>query len=639
MSNLFIAKTKHPDGRIRVDDILDFTRGVQNAPIYWHQIQNKPSVFPPEPHTHPWGEITDKPSTYPPDPHQHTKTDIIDLEQITTTPTPNAIPKANSSGKLDSGWIDIGGDFAILNGDNTFTGTNTFYDLRLATNLPSSNKYALNCQPTGGGMTVSNIPAEASLTKDFSIELWYKKNQTNAVAYLYRSYFSPYGIILYEYNSKFKVVNYGIEEYNFNVDVPADTDWHHVVFVFDKSKGKMLFLDGELKETIQDYTDFGGQTGGEIRIGTYSTPSSYSIDEVRVYQRPLTEEEVAYLYNNGNGRYYPLSFFGLVAWWHFDEGEGTTAYDSGPLGLHGTLVGNATWAEGIVEKSDTAQLMFNNDCIYADAIFDLTKMPFRLGKIVAPVVDKIVFGIDTDKKVIDTDMRIFSLRNGGSEILGVSPNSTTHQQIVYQNAGMYVYDTIGSYDNRKSGIFIGRDSNGQPQVIIQNAGSYYGGARIILYTNTNNETIIHLNSPTDKGFFQVKGSSGVTNNAFFFDMANNFIGAWTTAPNSRFHIAGSVALSIATKTSDYTATATDCVILVNASTGDKTITLPSASGIQGRVYMVKKDDIEESTKVIIQPSTGNIDGFSNYYLTKPGESVILISDGNNWKILAKYEGV
>jgi len=631
---LFVAKTKHPDGRIRVDDILDFTRGVQNAPIYWHQIQNKPSVFPPEPHTHPWGEITDKPSTYPPDPHQHTKTDIIDLEQITTTPTPNAIPKANSSGKLDSGWIDIGGDFAVLNGDNTFTGTNTFYDLRLATNSPSSNKYALNCQPNGGGMIVSNIPAEVSLTKDFSIELWYKKNQTNAVAYLYRSYMNPRGIFLYEYNGKFKVVNYSIEEYNFNVDVPADTDWHHIVFVYDKSKGKMLFLDGELKETIQDYTDFLDQTGGEIRVGVnqYNNASNCTIDEVRVYQRPLTEEEVTYLYNNGNGRYYPLSFFGLVAWWRFDEGEGTTAYDSGPLALHGTLVGNATWAEGIIEKSDTAQLLFNNDCIYTDAIFDFTKMPFRLGKIVAPVRDKIVFGVDTDTKVTDTDTRIFSLRNAGSEILGVSPNSTTHQQIVYQNAGMYVYDTKNSLDDKTPGIFIGRDSNGQPQVAIQNLGPYYTITRLLLYLNANNEPIMLFSSTADKGYIQTKGSSGATNNAFSFDMANKFIGVWTTAPNSNLHISGSLSLRIVSKTSDYTVTATDCVILVDASTGDKTITLPSASGITGRIYTVKKVDTS-TNKVVVQPSSGNIEGGSSIELTNFGDSITVISDGSNWWII------
>ena len=37
----------------------------------WSDIENKPTEFPPSPHTHPWGEITDKPSSYPPGPHDH----------------------------------------------------------------------------------------------------------------------------------------------------------------------------------------------------------------------------------------------------------------------------------------------------------------------------------------------------------------------------------------------------------------------------------------------------------------------------------------------------------------------------------------------------------------------------------------
>jgi hypothetical protein len=40
--------------------------------------------------------------------HTHTKSQITDLETITTTPTDNAVPKANSSGKIDLGWIPQG---------------------------------------------------------------------------------------------------------------------------------------------------------------------------------------------------------------------------------------------------------------------------------------------------------------------------------------------------------------------------------------------------------------------------------------------------------------------------------------------------------------------------------------------------
>jgi len=36
----------------------------------------------------------------------------------------------------------------------------------------------------------------------------------------------------------------------------------------------------------------------------------------------------------------------LVGYWRFEEGSGTTAYDSSGYGLDGTLVGGATWAEG-----------------------------------------------------------------------------------------------------------------------------------------------------------------------------------------------------------------------------------------------------------------------------------------------------
>ena len=36
----------------------------------------------------------------------------------------------------------------------------------------------------------------------------------------------------------------------------------------------------------------------------------------------------------------------LIAWWRFEEGSGTTAYDSSGNGNDGTLVGGATWTEG-----------------------------------------------------------------------------------------------------------------------------------------------------------------------------------------------------------------------------------------------------------------------------------------------------
>jgi hypothetical protein len=40
--------------------------------------------------------------------HTHTRSQITDLEPITTTPTPNAVPKADATGKISVGWIPQG---------------------------------------------------------------------------------------------------------------------------------------------------------------------------------------------------------------------------------------------------------------------------------------------------------------------------------------------------------------------------------------------------------------------------------------------------------------------------------------------------------------------------------------------------
>ena len=52
-----------------------------------------------------------------------------------------------------------------------------------------------------------------------------------------------------------------------------------------------------------------------------------TIDEVRIYNRALSAEEVRYHYNHG----------GPVAHWKFDEGSGTTIHDSSGNGHNGTL--------------------------------------------------------------------------------------------------------------------------------------------------------------------------------------------------------------------------------------------------------------------------------------------------------------
>ena len=59
------------------------------------------------------------------------------------------------------------------------------------------------------------------------------------------------------------------------------------------------------------------------------------IDETMIFNRALTQEEIAWIYNKGKP----------VGQWKFDEGEGSTAYDSTDNNKDCTITG-ADWVQG-----------------------------------------------------------------------------------------------------------------------------------------------------------------------------------------------------------------------------------------------------------------------------------------------------
>ena len=121
------------------------------------------------------------------------------------------------------------------------------------------------------------------------------------------------------------------------------------------------------------------------------------------------------------------------------------------------------------------------------------------------------------------------------------------------------------------------------------------------------------------------------------DLANNTAGS-ISAQDIRdivTDITDSTEMGIATVTGSYTA-AGFTTILVNNSAADATITLPSASSANERIYNIKKIHSGETYKVIIDGnSSETIDGATTYNLYMQYESVKIQSDGSNWHILEK----
>jgi len=91
---------------------------------------------------------------------------------------------------------------------------------------------------------------------------------------------------------------------------------------------------------------------------------------------------------------------------------------------------------------------------------------------------------------------------------------------------------------------------------------------------------------------------------------------------------------VVTKTADYTTTALDEVVFVDASSNDVTITLVSASGIEGIQHNIKRvDDSSSYTVTIDGDSSETIDGETTITLDDQYAAVTIVSDGTNWLIL------
>jgi hypothetical protein len=86
--------------------------------------------------------------------------------------------------------------------------------------------------------------------------------------------------------------------------------------------------------------------------------------------------------------------------------------------------------------------------------------------------------------------------------------------------------------------------------------------------------------------------------------------------------------AIKTITENYTPTRYDFYLLVDASGGAITITLPTA--VTGTTYIVKKIDSSSNTVTVNPPSSKTIDGDTSVDTTKQFTSFTLTTDSTNW---------
>src|SRR6185436_6179375 len=124
----------------------------------------------------------------------------------------------------------------------------------------------------------------------------------------------------------------------------ADGQWHHVAFSV-AADGGALYVDGALRAN-RTWTGTPGPptTGTSLRIGRYLGSAQYfagAIDDVTIWNQGLRAGEIQTLVSARLTGQEP----GLVAYWNFNEGSGTTAADVTGHGHFVTLFAGPTWVQ------------------------------------------------------------------------------------------------------------------------------------------------------------------------------------------------------------------------------------------------------------------------------------------------------
>ncbi len=129
------------------------------------------------------------------------------------------------------------------------------------------------------------------------------------------------------------------------------SDWHHVFCVYNNSTLKIYVNGSEQASTTVTGNINYSIDDNALRIGQWGFPGyarAYRgyLDDLRIYSSDISSTDVSNIYNSGNGSTSSVAS-GLVGWWKFDEGSGTTAANSGSAsGIDGTFANGPTWVDG-----------------------------------------------------------------------------------------------------------------------------------------------------------------------------------------------------------------------------------------------------------------------------------------------------
>jgi len=222
------------------------------------------------------------------------------------------------------------------------------------------NGAALNFDSSDDYVSITGLTLPTEPNTKVTVEFWmYWKGGNNQMPFGWNTY------DLWLYNNAFGFNSGAGDIYGIS-SIGLANRWVHVVAIFNNGdiKLSLLYIDSELQELSQmEGASIASMlVSSTCKISGWNNDNGYkfggSIDEFRILNRSLSATEIMEDYN-ATGKY-PMRN-GTVVWYHFDEGENTTAKDSNYVQDLTLSIGNETvpiWANyGAFTETVTAEFM------------------------------------------------------------------------------------------------------------------------------------------------------------------------------------------------------------------------------------------------------------------------------------------
>ncbi len=623
-------------------------------PASWDEITDKPSTFPPSAHTHPPSDVT------PQGHNSGLNADQLDGYHASTTPSTNTIPVSPStpSGNQLLGVNSTGSAFeyktiqGTTNQINVIHGTGTItlsapQDLHTSA-TPTFQRLTLTQSTGTAPLTISSTTLVSNLNADLLDGYHISNIMTQSTQTIYvdadngsdttgdGSQSAPYRTIQKAFNSLPPILNHNVTiQLKAAQNTYSDATLHGRVAGTSEAtltiQGEMITLDsGTVSQVLSNVDDptYGSLIKIDAIVDTSKNWTTNAfVDKILKVTKGSTIQYRVIVANTSNTIYVAQRFNPSIdnTWTYevLDWGCEVTStlsvdYNRLPNFNFCFLKFNPTSSYAFHSQGTMGNFYFYQCCFIKNVVN--THSIYKAYFYGADHFTHCVFinNVSSGYDAIHYSLSTFTCLLLGTVIKGYRNGIWVHQstclfsmfagsRILHNNNSVA---TNGFWFNASRVSCFFYDPNSTPTDVLVDTPYLLNNSSVLVFTETSRLKLSSTTSPYSS-----------------FDIKNY--------PTGEFIINNGLVVRTTTVSSNTTLGSGHYIVFVDASGGSRTITLPSASSLRGRQYIIKKID-SSSNAVIISPQSGQtIDGQSSLSLTTQYECVTIVSDGTNWQIITR----